>query len=520
MKHSGTTIRLVIASLTLLLVATAAFAGGEQEGAASDQPFVIARSTDARTLDPGYAYSEGEIDLMFHLYDGLVRFVNDELDVEPALATSWETSDDGTVWTFELREGVKFHDGTDFNAEAVVFSFNRLIDEDHPYYGLGSYSYFDYLLSDAIDSIEAIDEYTVRFTLSQPFAPFLTYLGYYSEFVVSPTAVREHGENFFRNPVGTGPFEFVEWQKDEYITIRRNEDYWGEQPTVDEVIWKVVPDASTRLLELRSGQAHAIKGIVPNQLETIEGNDDLAMHRVAGANVFMAVFNNDAEPVDDPRVRQAIRHGIDLEALVDSVYGGLGTGAATPMPPTVFGFADDLSHYDYDPERSRELLAEAGYPDGISLTIHSFIQARPYVPKPLDAAQIMESQLAEAGIDVTVESNEWGTHSDIMDNHDHQMALTGWYDVPYPSNFLRTMLLVGSDTNWQPQEMTDLSLSALATYDRDEQERIYREMQAITHEESPVIPIAHSDYTAASRVEVEGLELDVIGTIRAHNVQY
>jgi peptide/nickel transport system substrate-binding protein len=312
----------------------------------------------------------------------------------------------------------------------------------------------------------------------------------------------------------------VEWQKDEYITIRRNENYWGEMPSVEEVIWKVVPDASTRLLELQSGQVHAIKGIVPNQLETIENNEDLVMHRVAGANVFMAVFNAEAEPVNDPLVRQAIRHGVDLEALVESVYGGLGTVAATPMPPTVFGFADDLAPYEYDPQRARELLAEAGYPDGIAITINSFIAARPYVSKPLDAAQIMESQLSEAGIDVTIESNEWGTHSDIMDNDNHQIGLTGWYDVPYPSNFLKTMLLEGADTNWDHQQMQELALQALGTYERAEQERIYRQMQQITHQEVPVIPIAHSDYTAASRAEVEGLELDVVGTIKAHNVRY
>jgi peptide/nickel transport system substrate-binding protein len=241
---------------------------------------------------------------------------------------------------------------------------------------------------------------------------------------------------------------------------------------------------------------------------------------LAGANVFMAVFNAEAEPVNDPLVRQAIRHGVDLEALVESVYGGLGTVAATPMPPTVFGFADDLAPYEYDPQRARELLAEAGYPDGIAITINSFIAARPYVPKPLDAAQIMESQLSEAGIDVTIESNEWGTHSDIMDNDNHQIGLTGWYDVPYPSNFLKTMLLEGADTNWDHQQMQELALQALGTYERAEQERIYRQMQQITHQEVPVIPIAHSDYTAASRAEVEGLELDVVGTIKAHNVRY
>lgn len=511
----------VLTAVMLSLSVGAVFAGGQSEQAEEkEKTFIVARSTDAQTLDAGYAWSEGEIDLMFHLYDGLVRFKNDQLEVEPALATSWDRSDDGLVWTFDLREGVKFHDGTDFNAEVVRFSFMRLIDQDHEYYGLGDYSYFDYLLSEVIEDIKVVDTYTVEFHLKNRFAPFLTYMGYYSQFPVSMAAVKEQGEEFYRNPVGTGPFEFVEWQKDEYIVLKRNENYWGEKPKVDKVIWKVVPDISTRFLELQSGQVHAIKGLAPNQIEKVQGNDKMVLHQVPGANIFHMVFNNTMAPVDDVRVRQAIAYGINLEKLVKGVYEGLGTVASTSLPPTVFGHADDIDHYPYDPEKARELLEEAGYSDGLDITLNTFIHARPYVANPVDSAEVIKDDLAKVGINVTIESNEWGTHSDLMNNYKHQMAFSGWYDVPYPSNFMKTMLMEGANTNWKPQEMVDLVQKAISTYDRDEQEQAYLDMQAIEHEEVPALPIAHNDYTAASAAGVTGFELDVIGTVRAHDVDF
>ena len=508
----------VLAILMVSLSVGLVFAGGQSESAAKDKPFIVARSTDALTLDAGYAWSEGEIDLMFHIYDGLVRFKNDQLEVEPALATSWERSDDGLVWTFNLREGVTYHDGSEFNAEAVRFSFMRLIDEEHEYYGLGDYSYFAYLLADVIEDIKVVDEYTIAFHLKHKFAPFLTYMGYYSQFPVSMEAVKKHGEDFYRNPVGTGPFKFVEWKKDEYIVLERNEDYWGEKPAIDKVIWKVVPDISTRFLELQSGQVHAIKGLAPNQIEKVESNDKMVLHQVPGANIFHLVFNCDKEPVDDVRVRQAIAYGVNLDKLVRGVYEGLGTVASSSLPPTVFGYADHVEPYPYDPEKARELLKEAGYEDGLSVTLNTFIHARPYITNPVDSAEVIKNDLAKVGIDVTIESNEWGTHKTITDNYDHQMAFSGWYDVPYPSNFMKTMLMEGSRSNWSPKEMEELVQKAISTYDRDVQEEAYIRMQEIESEQMPTLPIAHNDYTAASAAGVEGFELDVVGTIRVHNV--
>ena len=486
------------------------------------ETFIIARSTDAATLDSGYAYYEGEIDLMYHLYEGLVRFKDEELNVEPWLAEDWSVSDDGTVWTFYLREGVLFHDGSEFNADAVEFSFMRILDEDHPYYGLGDQglAYMDWLLGGAINEVRAVDEYTVEFELNDVFGPFLTYMGMYSQYIVSPAAVEEYGEDYFTNPSGTGPFKFVEWRRDEYIEMEVFDEYWGEKPDIEKIIWKVVPDGSTRLMELQAGQVHAIKSIEPAQLETIQADDNLNMMQMAGANLFFAAINHEAEPFDDVNVRRAVMHAIDFDSLINTLYEGLGTRAVTPMPPTIFGFNEDIEPYEYDVEKAKSLLEEAGYPDGFDTTMHVFAEARGYIGRPVDAAEIMSSDLGRAGINAEVIVNEWGTHRSLLREFGHAIGFVGWFDVPHPNNFLNALLLRAVDSHYLPAELVELSDRALASYDRDEQIELYKQMQEISHRDVGMIPIAHSDYTAVVLSDISGFELDSLGNVLAHDVSF
>ncbi len=525
------TLLLFFSVLFLLGIAFTGFAGGKQEAgtekemeeekemeAAEEEEkiFIIARSTDANTLDSGYGYAEGEMDPIFHIYDGLVHYKNSELEVEPALATSWDVSEDGLTWTFNLRKGVKFHDGTDFNAEAVVFSFMRLVDEEHPYYGLGSWSYFDYLLGDVLQDVRAVDDYTVEIELKSKFAPFLTYMGYYSEYIVSPTAVKKWGEDFFKHPVGTGPFVFEEWKKEEYITLKKNENYWGEEPKIDTLIWKVVPDNTTRLMELETGQVHAIKSIAPNQLDKVKNNEELKLHQIAGANLFFAALNTTKPPFDDVRVRQAVQYAVNMDRLVDSVYEGMGVRAVCTLPPNVFSFDKSMKPYPYDPEKAKQLLEEAGYGDGMELDIYTFVEARPYIARPVDAAEIIRADLSKVGIEAKVHANEWGTHKDIYNALEHQMGFAGWFDIPHPNNFWNTLLIKGVKGGWHPDEVVELAEKALATYDRKEQAKYWQQVQALAHEECPILPIAHNAYTAAVGKNVEGFELDILGIARMH----
>ncbi len=497
---------IVVVSVSMLFMS-----GGTAE-VDVEKTVIIARGTDAETLDTGYAWSEAEIDIMYHMFEGLVKYADDDLNVEPSLAESWEVSEDGRSWTFYLQEGVLFHDGTEFTAEAVEFSYKRLIDENHPFHGMGDFSSFEYMLGDVVDDIRAIDDYTVVISTKEPFAPFLQYMAFYSQYIVSPSAVREHGEDFFRNPVGTGPFRFSEWRRDEYVTISRFDAYWGELPKVDNIVWKVVPEDSIRLMELQAGEVHIIKNILPEQIETVMNDDSLELMQVTGANLFFASINHAKEPFDDVRVRRALNHAINFDRLVDSVYQGLGTRAVHPMPSTVFGYNHEISPYEFSPDRARQLLAEAGYPDGFDTEIHVFPEPRVYIGRPVDAAEIMRDDLRAVGIDARVVVNEWGTHFASMRDYQHSLGLIGWYDIPHPHNFLKIMLIDSALTNYDASELLELADRALVTYDRDEQEGLYRRMQEIIHDDVLILNLAHSDYTAVTSPDVTGFELDTLGT--------
>ncbi len=491
---------------------------GQETASSWDGTFIVARSTDGDLIDPGYAWSEGDMDIVFHLFDGLVQFKNNDLEVEPALATEWETSENGKTWTFKLREGVKFHDGTDFNADAVVFSFKRVLDENHPFYGVvkGGWSYLDYLMGDIIEDVQALDDYTVEIKLKQKFAPFLTYMGYYSEFIVSPSSAEKWGEEFPQHPCGTGPFKFEKWSKDEYIELSANEDYWGEKPEIKKLIFKVVPESSTRLMELQTGEVDVIKAIDPSQISKVRDNDELKMFSIPGANICFLGINTTIEPFNDPVVRRALNHAVDMDKLVDVVYEGAGTRAINSLPPTIFSFDDTAGPYEYDTEKAKQLLAEAGYSDGFDMKLYTFMHARPYVAKPVQVAEVIKSDFEKIGIKVEIVTQEYATLSDVRTNLKYDVCIAGWYDIPYPSNFLKSMSLGGDKTGFKPQELIDLANNALATYDREEQVKYYKELQQKIHEEAPIVPIAHGNYTAAARNNVKGFELDIIGTVRMH----
>ena len=385
----------------------------------ASETLVFAISVDVDQLDPG---STSVSQVVNNIFEGLVKFKAGTTSIEPCLATSWEISADGKEITFHLRKGVKFHDGTDFNADAVVFSFARQYDPNNPYYQYGKWNMWGYLFYD-VDRMQKIDDDTVKLVLKRPNVSILTSLALYRVSMVSPTNAEKYQGDAFKHPCGTGPFKFVEWVKSDHVTLEANEDYWQERAKLDQLIFKIIPDASARLMALEVGEVQGMELPNPADFDRIKTNKDLVLMTQPGMNVGYLAMNtgygyvdenrnnirdNDSEPlVKTPgyfepltkkKVRQAINMAIDKQAIVDNIYMGSAIKAKTGMPPFMLGYNDDIDDYPYDLERAKELLAEAGYPNGFEVTLHIMPVSRPYMFDPHKVGEVIQSYLAAVGI--------------------------------------------------------------------------------------------------------------------------
>lgn len=517
--------RVTIFMLLLVLTAALAFATGgqqepeaESEGTMSDGPqmggvLVFARSGDSVGLDPGRETDGESFYGSTQIFDTLVEFKPGTTEVQPALAESWDVSADGLEFTFYLRSGVKFHDGTPFNADAAKFSFDRQLLEDHPYYDHGPWKYFGGMgMGDIIDEIVVLDDLTVRFILAKPEAPFIANMAMDFASIVSPTAVALYDEEFPSNPVGTGPFKLVSWTKDDSIVLEANHDYWGEGPYLDRLILRVIPDATARYLALKAGEVDLIDFPSAEDLELMAADPNIELIQQAGLNVGYIAMNVDKEPFGDVRIRQAMNYAINREEIIEAVYGSAGQVAKNPIPPTIWSYNDDIEGYPYDPDKARELLAEAGYPDGFSTDLWAMPVARPYNPNARRVAEIVQAQLADIGVEIEIVSYDWGTYLDKTDSGEHSMAMLGWTgDNGDPDNFIYLLLSADSAVPpamnisfWKNEEFTRLTREAKAVYDQDVRAELYKQAQVIFHEEAPWVPIAHSVVTVPVRTNVHG----------------
>lgn len=477
---------------------------------------IVTSATKALVLDPAYAESGDDIRIAYHIYDTLVQYKRGTMEIEPGLAESWDVSEDGTVWTFHLRKGVKFHDGTDFNADAVVFNYMRNIDEDHPFYRVGgTWSYFDYLLGDQIEDIVAVDDHTVQIILKDKFAPLLVSLAYYPAGIVSPTALEQWGEDFFKHPTGTGPFEFEEWVTDQHVSVVANEGYWGGRPYLDKIVFKEVPEPSTGLLELLGGDAHVLVGLTPEQMQAVEDDANVDVVQVPGANLSWVLLNQKFDPLKDVRVRRALNHAVNVDEIVEELWGGTAVPAVNPYPSTMPCWNDEIEAYEYDPEKAKTLLAEAGYADGFDMQI-TFSRPRPYLPYPAAVAEAVAADLQKVGVNAVAREMEWGEFADKSDTRDIMAPQSGWYDIPEMNQFMNQMLLVSDYSRGDnyPDEMFELAEEAVHTYDMDERCQYYQRMQQIFHDQADRIPLAHSAYQTGVSSKLHGYVLGVDGQDR------
>lgn len=465
-----------------------------------EQVLKVAISSDVANWDL-VQFPDGDARFVWSLvYETLVRLDSD-LNLTPGLAKSWESDETGRIWTFHLQEGVKFHDGTAFNADAVVYSY-------------GDRTYVAKTKTLLLEKVEKIDDYTVRFTCVKP-SPLPTYLTHIAWPIASPSSVDAEGK--FTGPIGTGPFKFEKQLKDQEIVLVRNDDYRGEKPRLDKVVYKVIPDASTRMLALSAGDIDMSIKVPEWDIKELEKDPDITIHRKLSTFTDFMQFNCAQAPFDDVRVRQAVAWAIDTEGIVNSVLDGVNVAArGRAYSPVMMYSTDDLPLYSADVNRARDLLAEAGYADsdgdgilekdGQPLQIDILISV--WTARQQREAEACQAQLAKAGIKAELQILETAAMDQKEKAGDFDAILRSGFYVwgPYPHH-VRIHTSKNMKSHYQSEAYDSLVAQAEASLDEAEKARLYKEIQTMILAELPAFYLVHEEKVVATRNNVKGYQI-------------
>ncbi|MFO7264706.1 MAG: glutathione ABC transporter substrate-binding protein [Bacillota bacterium] len=505
----------------LLAAAVALFAGS----ALAQRQLVIVSGTDAVLLDAHYITDSPSATVVEHIVETLLELTPDG-DIVPKLAESYEVSPDGRVWTLYLRRGIAFHDGTPFNAEAVKYNIERIINPANAVT-------FSFLLN-AVKEVRVVDEYTVQLITEEPFAPMIAHLTHSATGIQSPAAIERYGEDYSRNPVGTGPFMFKEWIPGERITLVRNPNYWGEPAQVDEVVFRVVPEDSARMLMVQTGEAHVAVRVPPEMVSVLERDPNITVVRTPSVRVIYVALNNyqrpdgPPNPFADVRVRQAVNYAVDNKAINEFILGGVGRPLDAPIAPGVFGY-QPIFQYEYNPQKARQLLAEAGYPNGFRTQLYS--PSGRYL-KDIEVAEAVQAQLAEVGIIADIVTMEWGTYLQVTNQPPEQnpapMMLLGWGTVTgdadyglYPLFHSSQWVPAGSSRSFYSNPAVD-ALLELGRMNPNPEVRLatYREAMNLIMQDAPWLFLHAEVQLTAIRNEVEGVVIHPTERVMAHHARF
>jgi dipeptide transport system substrate-binding protein len=465
------------------------------------------------------------------VYNQLVEFDRGTTNVIAGLAEKWDVSPDGLVVTFHLRKGVKFHSSKsfkptrDFNADDVLFSFNRMWKDDNPYHKVsgGAYDYFsDMGMPDLLKSIDKVDDYTVKFTLKEANAPIVANLAMDFATILSgeyADAMLKAGtpEKVDQEPIGTGPFTFVAYQKDAVIRFKANPDYWGGKPAIDDLVYAITKDPTARYAKLQKNECQVMMGPNPADLAAMKANPDVNLLSQPGLNIAYLSFDFLKPPFDKKEVRQALSMAIDKAAIIKDVYQGAGQAAKNFIPPTIWSYNDQIQDWPYDPEKAKAMLKAAGITT-LDSDLWYMPVTRPYNPNAKRIAEMMQADFAKVGVNTKLVTYEWGEYRKRLQGAEHQMGQLGWTgDNGDPDNFF---FLLGCDaariggqniTKWCNKDFDALLKKARTTPDVAERTKDYMKMQEIVHEEAPAFLIAHSVVYEPIRKNVTGYKVSPLG---------
>ncbi len=488
---------LVVFSLFLFIPSI----GGAQ---VSGGTVTYAAGADPDSLDPANAESNPSEAVNRMMYENLVRF-DAKLKIVPGLALKWEQAKDGMSWTFFLRKGVKFHDGTPFNAEAAKVFFERMIGPEKPSRA-GLYTPF-------VKSVDVVDEYTVKVNMIAPFAFFLNNIAHSASGIISPAGLKTYGKDIARRTVGTGPFKFVEWVHGDHLTMVRNDDYWGGKPYLDQIIFKTVKEDSARVMMLQSGDAQLIVRIPSEDIPRLEKDANVKLDSTETLRTLYLQINCAKKPFTDVRVRQAIAHAIDKESIVKNIYQGRALVAQNIVAPLTTGYIP-VKGLTYDPERAKKLLAEAGFPNGLKV---KFWSPQGRYPKDFEMAQAIQQQLKKVGIDCTLDTMEWAAYLTAtrkpVETNDSELFILGW--APSSAEARWVLYPLFTTEQWIPQgnnrsfysnkEFDDLVNKFTRATTKADMDKYLKAAQEILAREVPAIPILVTKETIGFSKKLHGV---------------
>jgi peptide/nickel transport system substrate-binding protein len=485
------------------------------------QAFIFARGADAQKLDPADIDDGESVNTLAQIMEGLLRFKPGSLEVEPWLASSYNISEDGLSYTFHLREGVRFHDGTPLTAETARFSFIRQMDPEHPaHFRDASFQYWQNLFR-AVAAVEVVDAMTLRFQLSRPDAGILYALASFPAWLVSPAGLERMGDQMVYHPIGTGPYRFVSWRPGEAVLLERNADYWHETKAgFERLVLRSVPLNASRLSELKAGRIHGLDGLQPSEIRSLENDERFEVYHEPGLNVGYLAFSSQAEALADPEIRGAIAMAIDRENLVLLALDGYGKVADYPMPPGFLGIPEGDAPISFNPDKAREILQRHPQILEQTITLATFGQPRMYFPDPQRVASLIRSDLQAVGLKVEIINREFRSHLHISRRGEFDMALLGWIaDTPDPDNFMSTFFhskaaVVGSATNislYRNEAMDSLLDQGVTLTDPAKRAEIYEQALSIWAKDLPLIPLVHGEQITVLRREIENYQLHPVG---------
>lgn len=512
--------RLMLGSLAIIMTATGCAIPLVPSGTGGDAILVVALDSPPLTLDPANITELASAHVSSQVYETLVEFNAKTSTFDPLLAQSWTVSGDGRVWTFTLRYGVTFHDGTPLTAGAVVDNFNRWMDVTNPYHH-GDFDYWQLLFGgfkgsgSIVRSVEQVDDLRFRLTLEQPWSPLLAALSMFPFAIVSPTAMRTDIDAIYRRPVGTGPFRFVQWRSDGEVELEANAAYWGGRPKLDGVRFQVITDRAARLNALRDGKAHVVEGgdaALAREARKISG---VRMVLRPSTSVAFLSINQSAAPFDDARVRRAIAYAINRKTLVDAGYGGLAQVADGFLPPAIAGGAEPAASDLYNRDEAVRLLNEAGVGDGVVAQLWYPTQPLVSIPDPRAVAQSIASDLRAVGIVVSLNSADWPTYQRRALEGGYPLYLQGWTgDSPDADDYLPP--LFASSVVLRSIAYANPNLQALLDRARGESDSatrsgLYRQAAAMLGDDMPRVPLVYPQSPVLLAGSVKGFMPGALG---------